>query len=351
MGKRQNKSGKPQAPPPAANGAVAAKQSAAAAAAATAAAPAAAPLTWDTLAGLVVVLVAGLAVAWHTNGLLRRMFNQRFSWELLSATDKRLSRAMYSESALYYTFMEEYVEAPSFTAAVATALRDNRTEYPEVINAVSRFNIWQELVVGQLWRSGLSSYFPDPLDLMIESIWFMQGVSYLGIALLAWYLGGANLLSLACSFVALASYAHVAATERMNCFRAVQFPMLRENYSVPCMWYQLLAVAAIVRRDGGRDSSAGGSSTINWSGGGGGIVARLTSVEAALFITSVLMLTAWQFAPFLLLLQVGALLATYIAGYASLQTLARICKVLVRFWFGCGVVREPRDSVGVFSHA
>ncbi len=143
-------------------------------------------MTWDAVLAVLLVAAGAVAFAVVSTDLIRRMFANRFSWPLLDATNKRLSRALYSESSLYYTFLEEYARAPTFSAAIAGALRDNRTEWPDVINPVSRFNIWQELAIGQLWRSGLKATFPDPLDLMIESIWVMQGVSYVGIVLLAW---------------------------------------------------------------------------------------------------------------------------------------------------------------------
>ena len=272
------------------------------------------PWAWLDLLAFVVVLAGALACATLSIDMLRKMFDQRFSWSLLDATQKRLGRATYSESSLYYTFLEEYARAPSFSAAVQGVLSDNLTEYPDTINPLSRFNIWQEVVIGQLWRSGLKQYVADPLELMIESIWVMQAVSYAGMILLAWYLGGANVLALACGFVAIATYANIAATERMNCFRAIQFPMLRENYSVPFMWYQLWALCSTLRA-GARGTLARHSVSVR---------------DVALFVASTLMLTGWQFAPFLVLLQVGALLATYIAGYATLSVVARIGKVLVR---------------------
>ena len=281
------------------------------------------PVSWNTVVAFCVVLAGALAFAVTAVGLVRRMFDQRFSWSLLDSTNKRLSRATYSESSLYFTFLEEYAQAPSFFDAVAGALRDNKTEYPDVINPLSRFNIWQEIMIGQMWRSGFKQYFEDPLDLMIESIFVMQGVSYVGMIVLAWYLGGANLFALACGFVAIASYAHIAATEQINCFRAVQFPILRENYSVPFMWYQLLVLCNMLR--------AGASNTLPQAQARGCWKWSWGWKNTGLFVATSLMLTGWQFAPFLLLLQVGALLATFIAGYASLKTVAHISRILVSF--------------------
>ena len=272
------------------------------------------PLSWHAVLSFFVVLAAAVTFSIYTWDFLRKMFNTRFTWDLLDATDKRLGRATYSESSLYFTFLEEYASAPTVADAIYGVIRDNKTEYPDVINPMSRFNIWQEVIIGQLWRSGLKEYVADPLDLMIESIWVMQCFSFVGMIILAWYLGGANFFSLACGFVAIATYANIAATERLNCFRAVQFPMLRENYSVPFMWYQLVAVCASLR--------AGARNTLPRT--------LWTTSNFALFVSSALMLTGWQFAPFLVLLQVGALLATYIGGYVSLKTVANICTVIVR---------------------
>ncbi|CAJ1461588.1 unnamed protein product, partial [Effrenium voratum] len=57
-----------------------------------------------------------------------------------------------TENAFYYSYYEEFVEAPTLGAAMGRMLRDDRSEAPDVINALHRFNIYQEVICGLLFR-------------------------------------------------------------------------------------------------------------------------------------------------------------------------------------------------------
>ncbi|CAD7944889.1 unnamed protein product, partial [Amoebophrya sp. A120] len=61
--------------------------------------------------------------------------------------------ALTTESGFYYSFYEEFIRAESWADAWRQLLFDERSEYPNNINALSRFNIYAEVSCGVLFRA------------------------------------------------------------------------------------------------------------------------------------------------------------------------------------------------------
>lgn len=57
-----------------------------------------------------------------------------------------------TESGLYYSYFKQYVEAPDFTTAMHRYTRDNKTEFPNEVNILERFNIYQEFFLGVIYK-------------------------------------------------------------------------------------------------------------------------------------------------------------------------------------------------------
>ncbi|CAD7952919.1 unnamed protein product, partial [Amoebophrya sp. A25] len=58
-----------------------------------------------------------------------------------------------TESGFYYSFYDGFVRAPSWYAAFESVLQDSRSEYPDVIIPLQRFNIWPEVVCAVAFRA------------------------------------------------------------------------------------------------------------------------------------------------------------------------------------------------------
>lgn len=56
--------------------------------------------------------------------------------------------------------MQDFVDAPDLAAGLQGMTHDTRVEYPDTINALSRFNIVPELAVGALYRAFRSLGYP-----------------------------------------------------------------------------------------------------------------------------------------------------------------------------------------------
>lgn len=51
---------------------------------------------------------------------------------------------MALRNAFYYSYFQELVDAEVVSDALHDIVWDKRTEYPDVLNAIRRFNIYQE---------------------------------------------------------------------------------------------------------------------------------------------------------------------------------------------------------------
>lgn len=57
-----------------------------------------------------------------------------------------------TEAGLYYSFFKQIVEAPSFSQGLYDLTHDNVTEHLRTINILERFNIYQEVILGALYK-------------------------------------------------------------------------------------------------------------------------------------------------------------------------------------------------------
>ncbi|CAE8700883.1 unnamed protein product, partial [Polarella glacialis] len=79
-------------------------------------------------------------------GLLHVLENYVYLQTLLRLPDRGLAAtaALQTENGFYYSYYSELVEADSALEGLQNIIWDRRTEYPDVLNAIRRFNIYQE---------------------------------------------------------------------------------------------------------------------------------------------------------------------------------------------------------------
>jgi len=200
-----------------------------------------------------------------------------------------------TENAFYYSYYEETVSAPTSADAVWSALRDRRSEAPDTINAVERFNIYQELGFGLIYRLFTfiigPELMPDPWYFFRYCSYFLNGLGHAALVLLAAGCAGGGVMG---GVVPAASMAIMLFLHRRDIGRIHDVGMLnlRENWTVPVIWCQVLSLHRILLTHPklGGDNSLGNH--------------RLWRLS--FFVFTVLSVLLWQFSAFAFLLQVSA---------------------------------------------
>lgn len=96
-----------------------------------------------------VAIVIAIAVT-----VLHTAENFVYLRHLLRIPDKGLAQAaaLQTENAFYYAYYNELVHAPSLKEGLSQIIWDKRSEYPDVLNALRRFNVYQEVVLALQYR-------------------------------------------------------------------------------------------------------------------------------------------------------------------------------------------------------
>eukprot|EP00439_Symbiodinium_sp_Y106_P055868 s40_g7.t2 len=240
----------------------------------------------------------GLAAIWQllipvaVGGLWTAVLYARFSHQLRfdrpERTEAEELQAPVSDSAFYLSYYYDVVRAPSLLTGLNRLVWDDRSEAPEVVNALQKFNVVPELCVAALRRFGVG---PSPFGAYVWSLISSNGMGCFALVLTAGLLGG-GASSLVCGslYAALCFGGSQAGTRLGGASMA-----LREHWGVPALMIQNLFLSAVVLQRGGR-----GRKHRWW----------LLMFAAG---TTILELS-WQFAPFLLLLQLLASLGAHVLG-------------------------------------
>jgi len=201
-----------------------------------------------------------------------------------------------TENGFYYSFYEEVVSAPSWATGVWAALRDRRSEAPDTINAVERFNIHQELICGTLYRLLRWAIGEERL---LDSWYFfrycmyaLNGLGRTAIVVLAASYGGGGLRGGVLTGLALILMLWLHAREVSRLHEA-SIINLREYWACPALWAQLLCLYRVVLCHPVLQGRCGNTASLNrW--------------RIALCGCSVACIILWQFSAFVFLLQVSA---------------------------------------------
>eukprot|EP00927_Polykrikos_kofoidii_P006364 TRINITY_DN12582_c0_g2_i1.p1 TRINITY_DN12582_c0_g2~~TRINITY_DN12582_c0_g2_i1.p1 ORF type:complete len:1076 (+),score=144.74 TRINITY_DN12582_c0_g2_i1:77-3304(+) len=202
--------------------------------------------------------------------------------------------ALRTECAFYYSYYAEAVAAPTWTAAVWSAFRDRRSEAPDTINALYRFNVYQELFCGLIcrflrWIVG-EQWLPHPWYVYRHCCYLLQGAGHASLVLMAASCGGYGVRGAALPAAALIimMFLHRRTTMRIHDEGMLT---LREHWAMPLINCQILALHRMLIGH----PALGGIGGRNWS--------RWRWVFRCCTVLSIL---AWQFSAFAFLLQVSA---------------------------------------------
>ncbi|KAI3380507.1 hypothetical protein SNEBB_011105 [Seison nebaliae] len=102
--------------------------------------------SWDRL-----VLLIGMVVGYCYWNLIRTLFENSTQFSMLSEMEREMS--FRTEQGLYYSYYKQLVNGESLWEEFTHLLNDDRTEQPNSINVLQRFNLLPELIIGILYRS------------------------------------------------------------------------------------------------------------------------------------------------------------------------------------------------------
>nr|XP_046182771.1 probable C-mannosyltransferase DPY19L1 [Oncorhynchus gorbuscha] len=256
---------------------------------------------------VIIAVLAGLLHWAH----LTNLFENDKHFSHLSSIEKEM--AFRTEMGLYYSYFKVFINAPSFLHGLHLIMNDRFSEYPLVINALKRFNLYPEVFLGSLFRiyTGTMDFFGIPTKacwnvnradglnpvescegmgdaayFYVSCVFLLNGVMMSLFYIYGTYLSGSRLggvVTVLCLF-----FNHGEST------RVMWTPPLRESFSYPFFVLQMLLLTRILRRSK---------------------LERRSLV--ALGACNVLFLLPWPFAQFVLLTQIACLFACNFMGYLS----------------------------------
>ncbi|KAM6155192.1 putative C-mannosyltransferase DPY19L2 [Rhynchocyon petersi] len=249
---------------------------------------------------------------------LTMLFENDRHFSHLSTLEREMS--FRNEMGLYYSYFKTIIEAPSFLEGLWMIMNDRLTEYPLVINSVKRFHLYPEVLIASCYRTlmGIMNLFGieaktcwnvtrvaplnkvqsceglgDPACFYVGVIFILNGAMMGLFFLCGTYLSGTQvggLITVLCYF-----FNHGEAT------RVMWTPPLRESFSYPFLVLQIYILTYIIR-----------TSNIK------------KKYYTALCLSNVAFMLPWQFAQFILFIQIASLFLMFVVGYIELYKFQRI---------------------------
>ena len=245
--------------------------------------------------------------------------------------DLKLVR-LHSEQAFYYSYYNDLVRAPNIARGIQDFIEDSRSEHPDTINALQRFNIAPELILGLIFRQadavrsllGVQALL-DPFAFYCLSVFALHSLqSVIIMTLTATLLGSRFADNHADSLtVTLHStynmYAAVIAgiwlLGNFDNVSRVGMASLRENFALPFLWLQILCIVSALKiatrspndTDTSHGSEVDDDDDNEFRNTSNGMDSQLICL---LFVASVGFLVPWQLSPFIVLTQILALMSS-----------------------------------------
>ena len=183
--------------------------------------------------------------------------------------------------------------SPTLREGVGALLVDDRTEFPDTINVIQRFNIFQEIFCAILYRIANSTM--EPLEFYTRCVFAVYGIGVGGMVMLACRLNK----SIFGGMAALIFYVGLMQTVAS---RMWIMPALRESFGVSLLFLQLLSLASLLRSP-----------------------AKPKAADLAKFVLATLaFMMSWQLTHFLMFTQAGILFGLHLVAYVDSDKMIRI---------------------------
>ncbi|KAK3916297.1 putative C-mannosyltransferase DPY19L1, partial [Frankliniella fusca] len=277
--------------------------------------------------------VAGILNYYHVSTLYE---NDRYFSHLSSLEREMCFR---SEMGLYYSFFKRIVTASSYYDGILDLTHDNLTEYPSHINALGKFNIYPEAIIGGMfltYRDILHAFgspgkecfqinrgngFPpvhscvglgEPIFFYLEVVWIFAGLTAFLIFCYGTHLSGSVIGG---CFTIVSFFSNHAESTRVQ-----WTPPLRESFAYPMIVLHLMIVSNILKCP-----SAG----------------KRFLKGCFLSFTSCICLLFWQFPQFILACEVVIIVVMYSIGLIN--------KILYKFflqWLSVGFMLALAGLMG-----
>lgn len=193
-----------------------------------------------------------------------------------------------SDSAFYLSYFYDVVRAPSLADGIGRLLHDNRSEAPDIVNALHKFNVMPELVVAAAHR--LLQVAESPFAFYIHSVLSLTGLGVAAAALTASILGRSPV----CGVLAVSLYFALCFSPSMAVgtrIHTASMLALREHWGIPTLLVHNALLVAVLDGYARR---------------------RPLALLMGYVLTTCLFEASWQFAPFVLLLQMLSLLGAHV---------------------------------------
>ncbi|CAB3222459.1 unnamed protein product [Arctia plantaginis] len=225
------------------------------------------------------------------------LFENDRNFAYLSEMEREMS--FRTEMGFYYSYFKTMVEERQFIAAISKLMYDRLVEFPKDVNAVNRFNIHPEVVIGALYRylepyinttTNRQCHMVDrggdlapvescvgigqPVFFYLEAIWWLAGLTVAALFLYAATISECLLGGL----LAVAQYF----ANHTECTRVQWAPNERENLAAPFLLLQTWLVTVQLRDNQRRTTF---------------------QLQVSIFILNSLCLLFWQFSQFIFLTQ------------------------------------------------
>lgn len=239
---------------------------------------------------IVLALATGLTLL-----LLWRRWSHAWGLRLFGLPTLQQELNLFSENAFYYSFYRQILEARTLNDAIKALQKDDRTEHPEVIDALERFNVMPELLLGAAYK-----LLPPLVQKQMGRFAFYAGTVLVSnsvgsgvLCSLAWSASGGDLACAAAQFGLFVAMLLVPISRVIG----VHVIALRENFALPILHVQTALLVSLLRKEADRPGSS-----------------LLFLHLTVLWLLSAMLLLLWQFSGFVLCAQTAALFAAFLLG-------------------------------------